>query len=82
MPIMDSKFPLLDEPVKRVNHNLQLDNTEIDDDHDDYSSNEDEFDDEAPIWIKLYEKFVNSLFILKEKYLLPCLPQFCSEIGN
>ena len=46
---MDSKFPLLDEPVKRVNHNLQLDNTEIDDDHDDYSSNEDEFDDEAPI---------------------------------
>ena len=48
MPIMDSKFPLLDEPVKRVNHNLQLDNTEIDDDNDD-SSNEDEFDDEVPI---------------------------------
>ena len=45
---MDSKFPLLDEPVKRVNHNLQLDNTEIDDDNDD-SSNEDEFDDEVPI---------------------------------
>ena len=49
MPIMDSKFPLLDEPVKRVNHNLQLDNTEVDDDNDDYSSNEDEFDDEVPI---------------------------------
>ena len=49
MPIMDSKFPLLDEPVKRVNHNLQLDNTEIDDDNDDYSSNEDEFDDEVLI---------------------------------
>ena len=63
MPIMDSKSPLLDEPVKRVNHNLQLDNTEIDDDYDDYSSYEDEFDDEVPIWIKLYEKFVNSLFI-------------------
>lgn len=45
---MDSKFPLLDEPVKRVNHNLQLDNTEIDDDNDD-SSNEDEFDDEVLI---------------------------------
>lgn len=63
MPIMDSKSPLLDEPVKRVNHNLQLDNTEIDDDYDDYSSYEDKFDDEVPIWIKLYEKFVNSLFI-------------------
>ena len=47
--MMDSKSPLLDEPVKRVNHNLQLDNTEIDDDYDDYSSNEDEFDDEFPI---------------------------------
>ena len=46
---MDSKFSLFDEPVKRVNHNLQLDNTEIDDDNDDYSSNEDEFDDEVPI---------------------------------
>ena len=46
---MDSKFPLLDEPVKRVNHNLQLDNTEVDDDNDDYSSNEDEFDDEVLI---------------------------------
>ena len=63
MPMMDSKSPLLDEPVKRVNHNLQLDNTETDDDYDDYSSNEDELDDEVPIWIKLYEKFVNSLFI-------------------
>ena len=46
---MDSKSPLLDEPVKRVNHNLQLDNTEIDDDYDDYSSYEDKFDDEVPI---------------------------------
>ena len=46
---MDSKSPLLDEPVKRVNHSYQLDNTEIDDDYDDYSSNEDEFDNEVPI---------------------------------
>ena len=49
MPTMHSKSPLLDKLVKRVNQNLQPDNTEIEDDDNDYSSNEDEFDDELSI---------------------------------
>ena len=47
--IMHSKSPLLDELAKRVNHNLQADSTGIEDDDDDYSSDEDELDDELPI---------------------------------
>ena len=49
MPIMHSKSPLPDELVKRVNYNLQVDNTDPEDDDDDYSSDEDEFDDKLPI---------------------------------
>ena len=49
MPIMHSKSPLPDELVKRVNHNLQADNTDPEDNDDDYSSDEDEFDDELSI---------------------------------
>ena len=49
MPIMHSKSPLLDKLVKRVNQNLQPDNTEIEDDDNVYSSNKDEFDDELSI---------------------------------
>ena len=79
---MHSKSPLLDELAKRVNHNLQADNTDIEDDDDDYSSDEDELDDELPIWIRLRKTFVNSLFILNEKYTLLCLLQFCFEVGS
>ena len=63
MPIIYSKSPLLDELVKWVNHHLQTDNTATEEDDDDYSSDEDEFDAELSIWIKLHETFVNSLFI-------------------
>ena len=35
MPIMHSKYPLLDKLVKQINHNLQADNTGIEDDNDD-----------------------------------------------
>ena len=49
MPVMHSKSVLLDELVKRVNHNLQVDNTDNEDDNHDYSSDEVEFDDEMPI---------------------------------
>ena len=49
MPIRHSKSPLLDKLVKRVNQNLQPDNTEIEDDDNVYSSNKDEFDDELSI---------------------------------
>ena len=49
MPIMHLKSPLPDELVKRVNHNLQADNTDPEDNDDDYSSDEDEFDDELSI---------------------------------
>ena len=50
LPIMHSISALLDELVKWVNHNLQLDNTDPGDDDDDYySSDENEFDDELPI---------------------------------
>ena len=49
MSIMHSKSPLLDELVKQVNNNLQADNTDIEDNSDNYSSDEDEFDDELPI---------------------------------
>ena len=79
---MHSKSPLLDELAKRVNHNLQADSTDIEDDDDDYSSDEDELDDELPLWIKLHKTFVNSLFILNEKYTLLCLLQFCFEVGS
>ena len=48
MPIMYSKSPLLDELVKRVKQNLQADNADLEDDDDDYFSEEDEFDDELP----------------------------------
>ena len=43
MPIMHSKSPLPDELVKRVNQNLQADDTDSEDNDDDYSSDEDEF---------------------------------------
>ena len=49
IPIIHSKPPLLDELVKRVNRNLQADNTDIEDDDDDYSIDDNEFDDELPI---------------------------------
>ena len=49
MSIMHSKSPLPDELVKRVDHILQADNTNPEDDDDDYSNDEDEFDDEQPI---------------------------------
>ena len=49
MPIMYSKFPLLDELLKQVKQNLQADNVDTEDDDDDYFSEEDEFDDELPI---------------------------------
>ena len=48
VPIMHSKSALLYELVKLVNHNLQLDNIDPGDDDNDYSSDEDEFDDELP----------------------------------
>ena len=60
---MQSKAILLDELVKQVNHNLQVNNTGIADDDDDCSIDEDEFDAELSIWIKLHKTFVNSLFI-------------------
>ena len=63
MPIIYSESSFFDELVKWVNHNLQTDNTGTEDDDDDYSSDEDELDAELPIWIKLHETFVNSLFI-------------------
>ena len=43
---MQSKAILLDELVKQVNHNLQVNNTGIADDDDDCSIDEDEFDAE------------------------------------
>ena len=46
---MHSNFPLLDELVKRINHNLQANNTDIEDNNDNYSSDEDEFEDALPI---------------------------------
>lgn len=49
MPIMHSKSPLLDELEKRVNRNLQADNTAIEDNNASYSSDEVEFDYELPI---------------------------------
>ena len=49
MPIMHSKSPLPDDLVKRVNHNLQADNTDPEDDDDDYSNDEDEFDDKLSV---------------------------------
>ena len=36
---------------------------DIEDDDDDYSSDEVEYDDELTAWIKLHETFINSLFI-------------------
>ena len=60
MSIIGSKSPLLDELVKRVNRNFQADNTDNEDDDDDYSIDEDKFDDELPIGIKLHETYVNS----------------------
>ena len=48
VPTMHSKSALLYELVKWVNHNLQLDNTDPGDDDDDYSGDENEFDDELP----------------------------------
>ena len=42
----------------------------------DYFSDEIEFDDELPIWIKLQETFDSSLFISNEKYILLWLYQF------
>ena len=63
MPMIHSNSLLLDELVKQVNRNHQADNTNIEDDDGDYSGDEDEFDDELPICMKLHETFVNSLFI-------------------
>ena len=44
MPIMHSKSHLLDEL-----DNLQADNKDIEEDYDDYSSDEDKFDDELHV---------------------------------
>ena len=63
---MHSKSSLLDELVKRVNRNVQADHTDIEDDNGDYTSDEEEFNDGLPKWIKLHETFVHSLFILKK----------------
>ena len=49
MPIMHSKSPLTDELVKQVNHKLQTNNPDPEDINDDYSGDEDEFDDELAI---------------------------------
>ena len=46
---MHLKYPLFDELVKPVNHDLQADNTDTEDEDEDYSSDEDVFDDELPI---------------------------------
>ena len=64
--------------MKQGIRNLKADNTDHDDD-DDYFSDEIEFDDELPIWIKLHETFDSSLFISNEKYILLWLYQFCSK---
>ena len=48
MPIMHSKFLLIDDLVKQVNHNLQTDNTDIEDGNDNSSSDEDEIDNGLP----------------------------------
>ena len=64
---MYSKSSLLDELVKRVKENLQADNADTEDDDDDYFSEENEFDDELPIWIK----FGNSLFKTKISITMP-----------
>ena len=58
---------------------LKADNTDHDDDDDDYVSDEIEFDDELPIWIKLHETLDSSLFISNERYILLWLYQFCSK---
>ena len=63
---MHSKSSLLDELVKRVNRNVQADHTDIEDDNGDYTSDEEEFNDGLPKWIKLHKTFVHSLFILKK----------------
>ena len=63
IPVMHSKSPLLEELLKWVNQKLKADNTGTEDDNDDYSSDEDEFDDELSIWIKFHNTFVNSFFI-------------------
>ena len=76
------KSLLPDELIKRVNPNFLVDNKDPGNNDDDYSNDEDKFDGELPIWIKLHETFVNSLFIQNEKYILCCLPQFCFEVGN
>ena len=65
--------------MKQGIRNLKVDNTDHDDDDDDYFSDEIEFDDELPIWIKLHETFDSSLFISNEKYILLWLYQFCSK---
>ena len=65
--------------MKQGIRNLKVDNTDHDDDDDDYFSDEIEFDDELPIWIKLQETFDSSLFISNEKYILLWLYQFCSK---
>ena len=49
MPIVHLKSPLPDELVKRVNHNFKVDNTDPEDDDDNYSSSDNEFDDELLI---------------------------------
>ena len=72
--------------MKQGIRNLKVDNTDHDDDDDghdddddDYFSDEIEFDDELPIWIKLHETLDSSLFISNEKYILLWLYQFCSK---
>ena len=63
----------------RINKNLD---TDIENNNDDYSSDEDEFGDEPSVYIKLHETFINSLFIQNEKDILLCLRQIYSEVGS
>ena len=63
MPIMHSKSSLPDELVKQVNHKLQTNNPDPEDINDDYSGDEDEFDDELAMWIKHHKTFADSSFI-------------------
>ena len=51
MPIMHLNYSLHDYLVKPVNHNLQVNNTNIEQEDDDYSR--DEFDDELTTSIRL-----------------------------
>ena len=60
---MHSKSSLPDELVKQVNHKLQTNNPDPEDINDDYSGDEDEFDDELAMSIKHHKTFADSSFI-------------------